>query len=250
MKTIFAAATCCMVFCWANGQYKGDIGRGTIILSLITKDSIVIAADSKVTFTNLPDATIKKIARYKNTYYSFSGFTTIRDMEGHVFYSMKDTIQSALKHNKSFEEIVIALKKKFTNSIPIIYENSSQLSLEQLFPNRRFIELSLVRYNNNVPQYLFGSFYIDGPSLLKCSFRFQPDDSLSHTYPLINSNGHHYAVDSFLQKNPAYFKEGITLQKLVYLINLEAKKYPDAIGYPVDVVIIKPKSKKWLRYLL
>lgn len=222
-------------------------GGGSVILTIVDKDSIVLMADSKQSFDNnqLP-VIVNKINTYQNTFYAQAG-TSVLMKNGEKILDLNDTLGSIIKNNKF--KLIARVYKKVLKGIIKTYVDRYHMQLHS-FTNHddkdSFVcKISIVKYVKKTPQYIFGSFLLfEKHSGFNIRF---VKDYRPPGFPFINKSGNLIPIQNFLAKNPAYFNnaEGL-IDKCIYLIKLTAWELPNEVGCPIKIVIIKPSGHTWL----
>jgi len=252
MRYLFILLTS-LVYCYPCNsqptvtQPKVYTGGGSVILTIVDRDSIVLIADSKQSFDDkrLPEV-VNKIKIYQNIFYAQAGTSVLMKNSGKIL-DLNDTLGSIIKNNK-FKNIP-AVYKKYLATIIKTYVGKYHVPLHS-FTNHddkdSFVcKISVVKYHNKRPQYIFGSFLLS-ETRRGFNIRFV-EDYVPPGFPFVARSGNLTVIQDFLTNNPAYFNStGDLLAKCIYLVKLTAAALPGEVGCPIKVVVIKPTGYRWL----
>jgi len=227
-----------------------SIGAGTTILTVVTKDSILMVADSRHQIHHASGRiiidTVTKINNYKDIFFGIGGCRDIFSKNRKIF-DAAEILANLLKGNESFEFIETKLRDTLESELNRLI-GSGYISPDMLIKysiEGKFIGLSLVRFIKGNPAYLIGSFWVTKKFPVGISLEFK---KLNPVVPFLNKIGRMNNINEFLEKNPSYLAEltGIYLT-LVQLIKIEIKANPNSVNCPIHAVLIKPTIFNWYK---
>jgi hypothetical protein len=234
----------------ASGQQNYfSIGGGTTILTLINQDSIIIAADSRHS-THFFDGrviidTVCKIARFDDIFYCFSGTSDISYKNNKVF-NVYDILRSCLRKRIDLKHAVRKFNLKLNRQVRKMYRYVGPGYFLDSLPGRSLLQIVVVRFRHNTPEYIFGDYQVTGNNKKNISVQFFED--LFDTRLFFNKTGYHEHIDSFLIENPVFFSSAPTVEaSLVDLIKLESTKHPQKVACPIDIIVIRNKTHDWVK---
>jgi hypothetical protein len=221
-----------------------QIGSGTSILVIVTKDTIFIGADSKRKFTHL-NGTVqfvkeKKIWNVGETFLFMAGNTIVINEDAkdtvfnvykimQYFVSKHETIESCFK---SFNDSAI---KKFN----WITKNSKQR--EEYIKYPELFDIGLAKFVGKVPKVLICRYRIDKNYVI--SYIKEPDLPVVIPFPLLNGMSHHLEARKYWDTEP---KNNLTNRdKLIKMILIEINKDSIDVGEPINTVAIYPDGHTW-----
>ncbi len=256
LKYIIAVILFVLVFpILTVGQSKTDLvlKHGTTILTLVSPDSIWIAADSKISETTGNNtrtensSSSKKIYKTNNTVYGFAAIITASTKSGESFFESRPIMECILKKRKStlisFEQykdsIILRLNQLLDTLILNRYTDLIDKYTKE--PIHTFIMTS---FENGKPYYFSQSYII---AKVNGDFKIQEMKGDIYDYgTTFFIVGNKEIIKIFLSKNQNHF-DGLkkVKDKLVCLISLEAQKNPTDVGMPVNAIILNKKGYKW-----
>ena len=247
MKKSFVLLLTLSLFLLAQTQVPISTGGGTTVLTFITPDSIIMAADSRHSRHyfdgRITVDTVCKIEHFENIFYCFSGTSDIFYNNNKVF-NVYDILKSCIKKRVSFKHILVRFNSKLNRQV---HKMSKYVGTKYFFdslPGRSLLEIILVRFRNDLPEYNSGMYMVTGNNKRNLYIQFF-EDLYDSSYNL-NKEGYHEHIDSFLNKNPGYLESpGTTNDRLATLIKMESKHHPLKVACPIDMVIIKNKGNEW-----
>jgi hypothetical protein len=236
-------------FSTTGQQHYFSAGGGTTILTIVNKDSIIIAADSRHAMHFFDGRiiidTVCKIARYEDIFYCFSGTSDISYKNNKVF-NVYDILRSCLRKNIDLKNALRKFNLKLNRQVRKMYRYVGTGYFLDSLPGRSLLEIVMVRFRNHQPEYIFGDYQVTGNNKKNISVQFFED--LFDTRLYFNKAGYHEHIDSFLIKNPGFFSTAGTIENsLVELIKLESIKHPQKVACPVDIIVIRNKAHEWVK---
>jgi|GEM_PF-6299246 len=228
------------------------IGKGTIIMTMISNDSIIIAADTKHVLATeghghpVEVDTVRKIHRSGNFFFALSGLTEIRSASDNKrTFDAIEVFKECLHSSRDLQISLSDFNSHLTSTLRALYKTRQIDKLPTDFPDTIFLGVSIVNYKN-VSERLFGEFRITGSTPGDLSLKWRPHTVQS--IPYIDDNGRDTYVHDFLNKHKEYFADTHNmLSKMVNLIKVQARFDSTQVGCPIDAVTIKDHSYKWAR---
>ena len=220
--------------------------HGTAIVEYWTKDSIWIAADSKVINDNDYDTPklACKIRNVGNVYYTLSGNVELKDKANNktVFDANVDVrrtlnkISSLDDFANQFSKIIIPHLKLGQNgpqSNPnALVQPELQIVVNEIMPSGapRVITMNFVTMGNST------------------DIKVDSFDTKRHQMGLhYVATGFSDEIDDFLDKNESYFSTPGTMKdKLTKLINIAYTAHKKDVGLPINIIVIFKNGHKWL----
>lgn len=234
-----------------NNSFK-TIG-GTTTITIITGDTIWVAADSKRTETNEVDKitghnTFLKIMTTGALTYTFTGSMPFISNEKNIevfnaYEIMNDALIKEPELEKGFALFNGNALKKLDSLFKIMPQRMLKNLQEKL--DRKLIEVVLVTFVNGHPKIINCDY---GFSKIgeEIKFIYKIKDQ-NQTLPFIVFTGYteeiHKAID-----NVDYFGEATIKEDLVNLIRLEVKSNPEKVGFPIYVLRISKNSKDLFKF--
>jgi hypothetical protein len=250
MKKSFVLAALVLIFFDAKTQLSHiSTGGGTTILTFITPDSIIMAADSRHSrhfFDGRITAdTVCKIEHFGDIFYCFSGTSDIFYKNNKVF-NVYDILKSCFRKRVSFKHILVRFNSKLNHQVRKMVKYVGPRYFFDSLPGRSLLEIILVRFHRDLPEYNSGIYMATGNNKRNLYIQFF-EDLYDSSYNL-NKAGYHEHIDSFLSHNPGYLESrGTTEQRLISLIKMEAEHHPQKVACPIDMILIKNKPHTWTK---
>lgn len=228
-------------------SHKFSTGGGTTVLTFITPDSIIMAADSRHSRHyfdgRITIDTVCKIEHFEKIFYCFSGTSDIFYNNIKVL-NVYDILKSCMKKRVSFKHILVRFNSKLNHQIHKIVKYVGTRYFFDSLPGRSLLEIILVRFNNEVPEYNSGVYLVTGNNKRNLYIQFFED--LYDSGFNLNKAGYHEHIDSFLKSHPGYLESpGTTEQRLIDLIKLESIHHPLKVACPIDMIILKNNKRDW-----
>lgn len=229
------------------------IRHGTTILTLVSPDTIWIAADSKVAEVTSYNSTTgnslsqNKIFETNGIIYGFAAILKCSNKSGMSLFDSQKIMDSIIKDRKQFQSSAIAYKDA------ILVKLTELLDSLVLKESHAFIDKYM---NEPIHTFLMASFGNEGPKYYSQSYIIAKNGNaykIQEMQPSIYDYGTMYfmtgskkAIKEFLNLHPDYFGDFHEMKKkLICLISLEAKKNLADVGMPVDVVELYRNDFKW-----
>lgn len=236
--------------------------HGTSVVAFIKKDSIWLAADSKVMSTidssiGKP-TTVCKIDEFNNAFIAIAGTPSII-YEHKIFWDSYEEIKKQLKTGTSLQESYEILQKKLYDQLFQIYysfiKNRSKKEVANLFSdtNKILLQVTLSGFTErNNAFHVNWLYYLHGTegnwSIMQYivhALNGDVNDLGDLTY--FSFAGQTDSIQKFLTPSSEFFKNKMTpKQRLIFLIKLEICKNKNAVGKPINIVLINPHKHEWL----
>jgi|GEM_PF-4496303 len=241
--------------CFSQPQF--EIGRGSTLISLISKDTIWIAADRRVSNKNAPQSETIKIRGNNNLYYGIAGNALIMSP-----YNKTDTIFSAFRSMDSIINYQKDLSKCFISFNDYAVSNLTAIlqSMEIKFPKQfaslfqieddNFLEFFICSFRDNKKYFLSRQLYING-SIKNWSLSKRSADSsvdikkVDSGGMLLQPMGQYNNLYNFLGLKNGYLNRNNIRQRMICLIEEEANKN-EFVGMPADLLILSNNKAEWL----
>jgi hypothetical protein len=214
--------------------------NGTIIITLVSKDTIWLGADSRTSALTDKGYTQNKKGMCK----IYSTNDVIYAMAGHVRYvdnsfNFLEIMKECIKEQKDFEEATNMFQERTKNEIGSILKRFSRKSINTLIKTNNGSFLSVVAIS-----------FVGGQKKMK-EMKFSIEAGSSNNWKVIykvteeNSDGllkflgHAENASAHVRNNKFYFGNGKNVPgKLIDLITLESTKGTATVGLPADVISI------------
>lgn len=224
------------------------IEGGTTVIAIITKDSIIIAADSKhvakySTSKEIKETTtVCKINITNNICYAFAGNLDI-NLNGKEIFNCKEIMEEVLAKDVQFESILPEFNQMLATELRKVNSKIGFIPIDTS-ENLPFISLIIAAYNNG-PLFKCVNYYIHYDKQKHIFLNFK--DVTSKKIPIMHMIGWTIDIDSYLIQNPNYLKDLSNLQeKLLFLIDLESKAHPYEVGLPIDMIKMTKDGWFWI----
>lgn len=243
-------------FSTAQSVEKGIIiRRGTTIFTVVSPDTIWIAADSKVAEVNGNNSPTgnssnrNKIFETNSILYGFAAILSGNDKFGKELFDSQKIMDSIIKEKKS-------IQSSFSG-----YKDAILIKLNELLDTLLFKEYYtfIEKYTHEpIHTFFMASFENEGPkyysqsyTIVKNGNKYKIREEQANIYDygtMIFMIGRKETIKKFLQSHPNYFSNFTSMrEKLTCLISLEAKENPIDVGMPVNIVEIYKNDFKWFR---
>lgn len=225
------------------------IKGGTTIIAAITKDSIIVAADSKhvAKYSKTKEiketTTVCKINITNNVCYVFAGSLDIKQ-NGKEIFNCQKIMEGVLSNNLPFEAILQVFNSRLASELKYVNNTIGRIPVDTL-EKLPFISVIITAFVNDQPSFNCVNYYLQYDS--QNNLRLEIRDVTSKTIPIIHQIGWTIDIDTFLLQNPDYFKDiGNLQEKLSFLISLEAKAHPSEVGLPIDMIKMTKDGWFWV----
>lgn len=262
MKKTLVVLFCIFIL---KNSFAQILSHGTSIIIAATKDSIWIAADSKVisqSVNNIDDIISSnnkcKIFNYSGIEYAISGTAIITNENGDTIFNADKELLASLKCTNNIFAAAADFNKKTFQSLKFVYQHlfkkMNKSSLDKWFSGNQSAILG----------YSLNSFSSTGhPNSTNISFQLNGDknkweiDTLDGgkltDFTIINTMifsflGFTEIIPSLLNSNPSFFNTGTIKDKLTELIRLEIKAHPTFVGEPISIKALYVGGQKWLTH--
>jgi hypothetical protein len=225
-----------------------SLGGGTTVLAFLTKDSVIITADTKEIIINQKTGDtsyiiVPKIRQVGNVFFAFSDFYELYDYDkGGKVFDMQSLFTECQK--KDSDDIVSGFKDFLDNLKTKINELSMEYPfLPNSFKNRVMSGVIIIQFKDETPHCIFGLLILNGDAAPNLNPRFKPINSLVNPMPL----GRFQYISSFLASNQTYLSSPRPnmKEKLIKLIRVQIAQDSAAVGCPIDQVVIRRNAYKW-----
>lgn len=226
-------------------QSNVAIGSGTTILSVLTPDTIVMAADTKYTL-HYPDGKIKeykvqKIHKVGNIYYAFSGTSIVINTDNNTeTFNFYKTLHNILVLNPTFNKITKLLDSSIRQELAIAFKNPNNKGLELLL-NKPFLGFIAVTFINKKAIYEAGTYSLTGQNKKSYTVNY---DSKTQKIPYFDRTGSCNYINSYLSNHFSYLVDTPLIKldnKLINLIWVQSKK-DSTVASPIDIFKITHKG--------
>jgi hypothetical protein len=224
------------------------IKNGTTILAALTKNSLILMADSRsqrvsgdFSTSNFVDTT-NKIHQLGQYFFEIAGVSHFREIDIYYLVSINfDTTLSLKSNSEKLQKIIFDVLTSY-------YNNLTTLELDyfhQSIPTWGMLQIFIGGYEQKTN---------NTPSFTQLEFKIQNEESfysvtIGNNYTIrfekgqtgLIDGGAHENIDKLLKNG--YNKDNLTIDNLKYLISVEADAN-DTIGHDYNYVIIKRDSFK------
>jgi hypothetical protein len=234
-------------------QKKSIIKHGTTLLTLFTRDSTMMAADTRIYSTNGRETfydTITKIRSFDSMTYGIAGIASIESSTHQEFFNTYSLIDSCL-HNTSSPTEAFQLFSNVLSSKIEFFLNSDSIDAKDLAQRRNggiFLGVSFVFPDQGNLSAIIGVFTLVKTSKKSFDVKFLPYHP--SVDPSLIPIGEVQEIRNYLSDHSTYLQSHENYpDKLFELIHLEVKN-SKIVGCPIDVVTISTKnySKNFHRY--
>jgi hypothetical protein len=225
------------------------IGGGTTTITIVTPDTIWMAADSKKSYgvigkTN-PDGFENKILHEGDLFFMIAGLPKIDDEKGNSLLNFDSLFIKIAKQHRDIDSVIHFFK---LTALKRLYEllalNPSYFSLIKNAQNHSvFISVSVSsNFNQQLKNRMFEINFVGSGKLIgfsdqdihyKAKTYFHPVGFVGEIYKIINMPGFSFDIKKIKES-------------LIYMINLEASQNPKYVGGTVDVIKIYNSGSEWL----
>jgi hypothetical protein len=231
-----------------------QVHYGTTIAAYITPDTAWIAADTKVNNINPQTSKVEssfkmnKIHEMDNIVYAFHGHPHIDYYDNRIFDAIKtmaDCIKKEKDLNAAFELFNLTIINQLNDALKFLQDNNHPHVLHR-YTNESFFGILMITFQNGYGEYLHRKYRFERVGMnIKATAEPQQITPEKNALLLLGSIG---SASGFLTANPSYF-HGLNhmIEKLVFLIDKEAKANPKEVGFPVDALIMTRESNQWYR---
>ena len=249
MKYLFLFFIIIFTFLNSNGQVGeySSIG-GTTVITIITKDSIWIAADSKRSNRrNEPKNPFCKIAHQGNIFYTVSGpLVWMINPKNDTIFDCYGLLKRTLLQTQNVDTCFI----KFNNvAIPLL--NKTLASIKKDEGQTAFNKLDSLVFSITLTGFVNGNIQYKS-----WYYTIENKQGITHVkttvddYPkapfFVHLSGSTKSIEDKLTSQPNYFKTKKFKTILLDLISLEIKSNPEKVGLPINIIVLYKDGYKWL----
>lgn len=214
--------------------------NGTLIITLVSKDTIWVGADSRTTSLTEQGYTVNKKGMCK----IYSTNNVVYAMAGHVRYvdnsfNFLEIMRRCINKQSDFERSMNLFRERAKNEIRSILKKFSRKSINTLIKinNGSFLSVVAISFKNEEKKVKEMRFSIKANTSnswdVTCTTTDQDDvGSLRFV-------GHAMNASAFIKTNNLYFGNGRNIpDKIENLIRMESDKGTITVGLPADVISI------------
>lgn len=221
----------------------------TSIVVLITRDYIVLGADSKRLILNdQSDVTARqsvcKIRKAGNYCYALAGFVASRSTGFSADSLVQAHLQTTTDYNKAIAAIKRAIKKALRRELQ--YQKDNQpASFSKKAIKEPVLEIVVLRMENNVPAVqIIGFELTDAETITVTDYTAScPGDC--PTQPVqVYFLGEYNGMEKYLDQNRALTDPVALVEQL---ITVQSKTTPSSVGGPVNVIKFSAAGVEWLK---
>lgn len=219
------------------------ITKGTTIIIWVDEDSIILAADSKVTMQDLNSSqarysvTSNKISQLNKYFVAVAGLNKIRDKRVFTIIEKYYNSKLTIKQNSTY------INEKLREEFQSVFSSLTKAELDILNTadlKDNYTQISIVGYEGNIPVTCFLNFRVDRNDLDFKVVTLPPEVDTA-TLMLYWKGKHDHILKSFDRKK---FVAAKKVDELCRMIAYQASLDPD-VGSTVNYVIIKPSGHAW-----
>lgn len=232
-------------------QSNFTIAGGTTIIYVVTKDSIVIAADSKqshaVGMIKRKSTTDTKIKVKNNIFYAMSSdFVTISTPEKKEVFNGYLLVDSLLRVNKNIDWVFDKFNLLATTRLDNIFKMMPKKMTKPYYSriNEILFQFVIATFNGVTPVCRSSEFgFKINNGVIKLSYQ----DKQNYKPPFAVYLGQCEEIKNKTRSKSFQGYDLSNLKKdLIDMIRLEIRANPDKVGEPIKIVSIYPKGYKWL----
>jgi len=231
----------------ACSQPRNFIAGSTVVV-IRTPSEIYVGADSKqVVYGDDTKRSTCKIRQVENLFFADTGL--IGDSAGR--FNVMETVTRAYRVSDSISSTVQAFEQMIVG--PFI------TSLEEVKRDQPRYYLRYLQGRANFSIVFFG---LEKDTLVVYTRAFNATESANGTIKVDVQRqdcpdgcstgityfflGEYEAIDTFLDANPHYSKNGL-IPAILKLIEIEIADKPDFVGYPIDIMRVDKKGAAWIQ---
>jgi hypothetical protein len=225
--------------------------RGTAIAAFVKKDTVWIAADTKVTTTNergqiLEVKKVRKIHQTDGVYYAFVELPEVI-YDGKTIFSaittLDDIIWKVKDRNKVVAQFVDTTLKQLDELISI-YKQIAADQLLEMYTRKSILGFIVVWFDNGEARFEQRTFRFE-KTLTGFKTVLEPARTKFPENNLLLLGSYENAA-KFLQENKKYFVGFKDMkERIICLVKEEADKNSEWVGLPIDAVEIDKGGPKW-----
>ena len=218
---------------------KSSLMNGTIIITLVSNDTIWLGADSRTTSLTEKGYTVNKDGMCK----VYSTNDIVYAMAGHVRYvdnsfNFLNLMRDCIYQQKDFEKSLFEFQERTKIKIGTILKKFSKKSIQTLVKTNKgsFLSVVAVSFANGEKKVKELQFSIE-PINNKWNILSKSVDA--NDVGSLRFMGHATNALEFVKNNQLYFGNGRNIpDKINDLIKLESEKGTITVGMPADVISI------------
>jgi hypothetical protein len=223
-----------------------QLGGGTTVITLFTKDTIWMASDSKMNFSlngKEWSSTISKIGNYKNIFFEFSGkgLVLLNKKGDTIFNAFKVMYEGLKKYDdfdkgaKHFNETSKKIWDRYFKTADAIEDKKAWIDEGDIL-----FEMNIISFRKDTSIY---NFYLYGVNKDSFNFRFRQIPA-TRGQDFVHCNGYCTLIKPFF--SDAFFIGKTYPQGLTELIKKQITANPSKVGEPINIVVLYNKGHKWL----
>lgn len=229
---------------------------GTTILTLLSKDSVWIVADSKQgslesQSQNRNTSIVCKINHTNGIYYTFSGqLVNSKSPNGFYYFNSNAILELAISKYKNFDSMFLYFDSTIRNKLFLACQKDSQQSIKHFkerFLNRLLLNVTITTFINGNLKFVSRKYYCSLQKSNKIEILYK-DIIEPPGFPVLFKVGMRSAIDSFLKKNPNFDLSSSRIKYWgQYLVGLEIKRDSNAVGKPINIISFGHDNKpNWI----
>ena len=226
-----------------NSMYTNNILKGTTIITSISQDKIIIAADSKQTWAgdsllDNPKAPLKcKIRHNGNLFFAAEGYTTM--IKPHIdFLEIIEKLE--IENKQTFARKIDFIKLMLREPIQVFLQNFQKKNPISF----KLISVSFSQFENEKPRNV--ALFWEVKSTSK-GWEVIANQLTSDIIPRYMIQGHKNAIDDYLANNPSFGNKIFDEKGVNELIELQIKELPLKVGLPIDIVVLTSEGYHWIQ---
>lgn len=223
-----------------------NILNGTTIITSITQDKIIIAADSKQTWGEdySREAPLKcKIRHIGNLFFAAEGITQMFKPNIDFLEIIENLdLKKALTFENKIDYIALKLREP-VQEFAQNYQKFNPIAFDSIL-NKTLFSISFSQFENEKP--CSSALYWEIKSTAT-GWEIVPGRATSEQIPRYMIQGQKDAIDYYYENN-INFKNKIYDEKgLNELIEIQIKASPQKVGLPIDIVVINSQGFQWIQ---
>jgi hypothetical protein len=226
-----------------------NILKGTTIITSVTQEFIIIAADSKQTWEGdnsdkKKEAPLRcKIRHIGNLFFAAEGHTKMIDPD----IDFLEIIEAMdLSNHETFIQKINFIIKELRTDVTRFLEVSTHINpiyLESLV-NKHFLSISFSTFEHGSPKCIFVAFQLKKDEE---GYSFEITAPENNSIPRYLIQGQKTAIEFFLAESEAHIQKLWDYDEINDLFNIQINSTPDTVGLPVDIVKINAQGHKWIQ---
>lgn len=225
-----------------SGLYaqENSLLNGTIIITLISEDTIWLGADSRTSSLTDKGYTVNeqgmcKINITNNIIYAMAGHVRYVDNS----FNFLELMQKCINEQEDFDESMKLFQLKSEEEIRSILKKFSRTSINTLVRTNQgsFLTVVAISFINGEKKIKEMRFFIRSKGTYKWKVIYKENDE--NGVGTLRFFGHAANASEYIRDNPLFLGNGRNIpDKISDLIKLEATKGAGTVGMPADVISI------------